>query len=110
MCSSDLSSWYVKPSMRYRPTGRKTGGGDDTGFELLLSIMYAQAWYSENTPGLARPLGIEFDAGITYDTSDRFHAGLAYGVLVPLNGLRNTFTNQSPGVAHALRMLLAIPF
>ncbi len=104
------SSWYVKPSMRYRPTGRKTGGGDDTGFELLLSIMYAQAWYSENTPGLARPLGIEFDAGITYDTSDRFHAGLAYGVLVPLNGLRNTFTNQSPGVAHALRMLLAIPF
>ncbi len=104
------SSWYVKPSMRYRPTGRKTGGGDDTGFELLLSIMYAQAWYPENTPGLAKPLGLEFDVGITYDTADRFHAGVAYGLLVPFSGLRNLTPPQDAGIAHAVRMLLAIPF
>jgi len=108
--TSVASSWYLKPSLRYRPTGRKTGGGDDTGFEVLASIMYAQAWYKENTPGLAKPLGVEFDAGITYDTSDRFHVGVAYGLLIPLDGLRNVATGQNPGVAHAVRMLLAIPF
>jgi uncharacterized protein (TIGR04551 family) len=110
LVTSVTSAWYVKPSMRYRPTGRKTGGGDDTGFELILSGMYSQAWYAENTPGLAKPLGLEFDVGVTYDTSDRFHAGLAYGILLPLDGLRNVTTSQSASTAHAVRLLLAIPF
>ena len=110
LITSVTSAWYVKPSMRYRPTGRKTGGGDDTGFELILSTMYAQAWYAENTPGLAKPLGLELNVGITYDTSDRFHAGLAYGILLPFDGLRNVAANQSGSAAHAVRLLLAIPF
>ncbi|HET7789111.1 MAG TPA: TIGR04551 family protein [Myxococcales bacterium] len=110
LITSVTSAWYVKPSMRYRPTGRKTGGGDDTGFELLLAMIYSQAWYIENTPGQARPLGLEFNAGITYDTSDRFHAGLAYGLLVPFDGLRNQATGANPSIAHAVRMILAIPF
>jgi len=109
-------AWYLKPSVRYRPTGRKTGGGDDTGFELMLAAIYSQAWYPENTPGLARPLGLEFNLGITYDTSDRFHAGLAYGMLIPFDGLRNlgnplnNTPASSPSLAHAVRMILAIPF
>jgi len=110
LVTSVTSAWYVKPSLRYRPTGRKTGGGDDTGFELILSMMYAQAWYAENTPGMAKPLGVEMNVGITYDTSDRFHAGLAYGILLPLDGLRNVAANQSASAAHAVRLLLAIPF
>ena len=110
LITSVTSAWYVKPSMRYRPTGRKTGGGDDTGFELILSTMYAQAWYAENTPGLAKPLGLELNVGITYDTSDRFHAGLAYGILLPFDGLRNVAAKQSGSAAHAVRLLLAIPF
>ena len=110
------SAWYVKPSLRYRPTGRKTGGGDDTGFEILLSAMYARAWYPENTPGASNPLGLEFNLGITYDTSDRFHSGFAYGLLVPFSGLRNNNTPLPPGltgdvsVAHAMKFILAIPF
>jgi uncharacterized protein (TIGR04551 family) len=110
LVSAVTSAWYAKPSLRYRPTGRKTGGGDDTGFELLVSLMYAQAWFAENTPGLSKPLGVELNVGITYDTSDRFHAGVAYGVLFPLDGLQNTNPVQSPSIAHAIRMLLAIPF
>ena len=51
LITSVTSAWYLKPSMRYRPTGRKTGGGDDTGFELLLAMIYSQAWYIENTRG-----------------------------------------------------------
>jgi uncharacterized protein (TIGR04551 family) len=116
------SAWYVKPSLRYRPTGRKTGGGDDTGFEILGSLMYAQAWYPENTPSASptnpgsKPLGIELNLGITYDTSDRFHAGFAYGLLFPLSGLRNnTLTNTSTisgdvSLAHAMKFIFAIPF
>jgi len=104
------SAWYLKPSIRYRPTGRRTGGGDDTGFEIQFAAIYSQAWYPENTPGLAKALGLEFNAGITYDTSDRLHAGLAYGLLLPFDGLRNTLPALSPSVAHALRMILAIPF
>src|SRR5438067_13441438 len=110
LVTSVTSAWYLKPSMRYRPTGRKTGGGDDTGFELILSGMYSQAWYDENTPGLAKPLGLEFNLGITYDTSDRFHAGLAYGLLLPFAGLRNGASGNNPSAAHAVRLILAIPF
>jgi len=108
------SAWYLKPSLRYRPTGRRTGGGDDTGFEILGSMMYAQAFYAENTPGLSKGLGLELNVGITYDTSDRLHSGLAYGLLLPFNGLRNL--NPPPGltgdtsIAHAVKFILAIPF
>jgi len=108
------SAWYLKPSLRYRPTGRKTGGGDDTGFEILASMMYAQAFYRENTPGLAKPLGIELNLGITYDTSDRFHSGFAYGLLLPFDGLRNLTPpvglSGNPSIAHAMKFILAIPF
>jgi uncharacterized protein (TIGR04551 family) len=110
LVSSITSAWYVKPSLRWRPTGRKSGGGDDSGFELLLSAMYSQAWYAKNTPGQAKPLGLEFNVGITYDTSDRMHVGLAYGLLVPFHGLQNEVTRVTPSVAHAVRLLTAIPF
>ncbi|MFL5387683.1 MAG: TIGR04551 family protein [Myxococcales bacterium] len=108
------SSWYLKPSLRYRPTGRKSAGGDDTGFELMFSVMYASAFYSENTPGLHKSLGLEMDLGITYDTSDRFHTGIAYGLLLPFSGLEalpvpGTLTREI-GIAHAIRAIMAIPF
>ena len=114
LVSAVTSAWYLKPSLRYRPTGRKTGGGDDTGFELLFSLMYASAWYQENTPGLKKPLGIEMNVGITYDTSDRFHTGLAYGLLLPLDGLNTPriagVVQRDVGIAHAARFIFAIPF
>jgi uncharacterized protein (TIGR04551 family) len=104
------SAWYVKPSLRYRPTGRRTGGGDDTGFEILASMMYAQAFYRENTPGLSKGLGLEMNVGITYDTSDRLHSGIAYGLLLPFDGLRNLTPPANPSIAHAVKFILAIPF
>jgi uncharacterized protein (TIGR04551 family) len=110
LVSAITSAWYVKPSLRWRPTGRKSGGGDDQGFEISISAMYAQAWYKTNTPGQQRPLGLELNAGITYDTSDRLRVGLAYGVLIPFDGLSNFVTQQNPSVAHAVRFITAIPF
>ena len=65
------------------------------------------------------PLGLEANVGITYDTADKFHTGLSYGILLPLAGLKNSGdspTNPSigsvhdAGVAHAVRFMVAIPF
>jgi|GEM_PF-258144 len=119
LITSVTSAWYVKPSVRYRPTGRKTGGGDDSGFELNAGILYSQAWYAENTPGLAKPLGAELNLGISYDTSDKFHFAAGYGLLLPFSGLHNAGFGP-PGVganlthdtsiAHAARFIMAIPF
>jgi hypothetical protein len=72
--------------------------------------MYARAFYQENTPGLSKGLGLELNLGITYDTSDRFHSGFAYGLLLPFDGLRNPDTLASPSIAHAMKFILAIPF
>ena len=120
LVTSVTSAWYLKPSVRYRPTGRKTGGGDDSGFELNAGILYSQAWYAENTPGLAKPLGAELNVGITYDTSDRFHFAAAYGLLLPFAGLRNGgfdaagVAGANPphdaSIAHVARFIMAIPF
>jgi uncharacterized protein (TIGR04551 family) len=117
LITSVTSAWYAKPSLRYRPTGRKSGGGDDTGFELTAALVYSQAWYPENTPGNARPLGLEANIGISHDTPDRFHLGLQYGLLLPFQGLGNTglgyATSRTPtdaSIAHAIRAMMAIPF
>ena len=120
LVTSVTSAWYLKPSVRYRPTGRKTGGGDDSGFELNAGIIYSQAWYAENTPGGQKPLGAELNVGISYDTSDRFHFAGAYGLLLPLSGLKNpgvfdslgaqTVLGHDPSIAHAARFIMAIPF
>ena len=118
LVTSVTSGWYVKPNARYRPTGRKGSGGDDTGFEISAGIIYSQAWYAENTPGLALPLGVEADVGVTYDTADKLHVGVMYGILLPLGGLGNTGygygggdqTPQSASIAHAVRAMVAMPF
>ncbi len=118
LVSSVTSGWYVKPNARYRPTGRKGGGGDDTGFEVSLGLIYSQAWYAENTPGLALPLGVEGDVGVSYDTADKLHVGVMYGILIPLDGLGNTGTGYSGGdqtpqtgsIAHSVRAMVSMPF
>lgn len=117
--SAVTSAWYLKPSIRYRPTGRKSGGGDDTGFEIAGALIYSQAWYAENTPSTEnKPLGLEANVGITYDTSDKLRAGFQYGLLVPLAGFKNigigpngtVVQARDTSIAHAFRATLAIPF
>jgi uncharacterized protein (TIGR04551 family) len=120
LVSSVTSAWYVKPSLRYRPTGRKGGGGDDTGFEITAAFIYSQAWYDENTPGLSKPLGLEGNFGVSYDTSDKLHVGVMYGILLPLSGLSNSGVGYGTGgttraavdgsIAHAVRAMVAMPF
>jgi len=63
---------------------------------------------------MAKRLGLEMNLGITYDTSDRFHSGFAYGLLLPFSGLRNltppTGLSGDTSIAHAMKFILAIPF
>jgi hypothetical protein len=54
------------------------------------------------------------DVGITYDTSDRLHTGVAYGLLLPFSGLDAIAVpgvlTPDIGIAHAVRAIMAIPF
>jgi uncharacterized protein (TIGR04551 family) len=73
-------AWYIKPTVSYMIV---------EGFGAALDIIYSQAMFQETTPGNARPLGIEFDLHLYYQSEDGFMAGLDYSVLVPFAGLDN---------------------
>jgi uncharacterized protein (TIGR04551 family) len=99
-------AWYLKPSARYELI---------EGLAAQLSIVYSQAMYGSSTPsGVHKPLGIEVDIGLSYQSDDGFIAYLNYGMLQPLDGLR-----EAPGTAvlgremtraHAIRTGLAVKF
>jgi len=92
-------AWFARGELRYRPSGRASGGGDDDGLELGGALVYSQALLDESTPGLGTPLGVELDASITYTARDRFFAALVGGFLLPLSGLNNPLLTGEAGTA-----------
>jgi uncharacterized protein (TIGR04551 family) len=78
---------YVKPGLKYEVT---------EGLSIFGNAIYSRAVYPESTPSAgpspdAKPdgnLGIELDAGARYDSGDGFIAGVSYGILFPLSGLK----------------------
>jgi uncharacterized protein (TIGR04551 family) len=79
---------YLKPSVQYNI------------FEGLggkLSIVYSQALEKESTRGKKGPLGLEFDLDLFYFSSDNFHAGLSYGLLIPFSGMADLGDDELPG-------------
>lgn len=87
--TSITGAFFVRPEVRFKPGGRRIGGGDDHGFELSGALIYSQAVNSQSTPGGSSPLGVEANAAITYTSKDRFFLGFVYGALFPLAGLEN---------------------
>jgi uncharacterized protein (TIGR04551 family) len=70
---------YFKPWVQYLVV-------DNLGARL--DIIYSLAHQAIATPGNNPNLGIEFDLDIFYrNISEKFYAGLQYGVLIPLDGL-----------------------
>ncbi len=107
-------SIYVKPGVSYRIT---------EGFHAFGAIIYSRAIYAESTPsafqgtdGVIRAsadLGLEFNVGARYETEDGFFAELKYGILLPLDGLKDgrpsaVGTGLDP--ADAVRGTLGIKF
>ncbi|MFN0060964.1 MAG: TIGR04551 family protein [Myxococcaceae bacterium] len=78
---------YIRPSATYTIA---------EGFDVFAAVIYSRAIYSESTPSSGNlveadaNLGVEINAGAQYMTDDGFFAGVQYGILFPLPGLRNT--------------------
>ena len=95
---------YVKPNIKYSIAD---------GFDVFGAVIYSQAMYAESTSGNERPLGLELNVGARYETEDGFMAGLAWGVLLPLEGLNTQATNDlrlDLEAAQAIRGLVGIKF
>ncbi|MCI0671632.1 MAG: hypothetical protein L0Y64_14350, partial [Myxococcaceae bacterium] len=105
---------YARPSITYQVA---------PGLELFGAAIYSRTLYPQSAPAFAlNPdgsvlnndpnLGVELNAGATYETEDGFLANLRYGILFPLGGLRSF--GQTPGVeqgsAQSIRAMLGIRF
>ncbi|MGC4117550.1 MAG: hypothetical protein QM765_23935 [Myxococcales bacterium] len=98
-------AFYVKPGAKYEIT---------EGLGVWASVIYSRAIYGESTPSSQlvttkdkngneiktiqgdENLGVEIDGGVRYDSGDGFIAGVAYGVLFPLGGLKNNTFSSTP--------------
>ncbi|RKG51094.1 TIGR04551 family protein [Corallococcus sp. AB011P] len=96
-------AFYVKPGLKYSIA---------EGFDVYGSVIYSQAFYAESTPSyISKSLGLEADIGARYITEDGFVAGIDYGILFPLDGLKDlNLPGQELSTAHAIRGMLAIRF
>jgi uncharacterized protein (TIGR04551 family) len=79
---------YFKPSLQYNIS---------EGLGTKVSAIYSSAIYKESTRGKEHPLGLEFDLDFFYFSGDHFHAGISYGILIPLAGMNDLGADQMPG-------------
>ena len=56
-------------------------------FGGTIAALYAMSLEPAGTPGNARNLGLEFEAGLFYEERNRFLANINFGVLLPFDGL-----------------------
>jgi len=96
---------YLRPHARMRLTDIGEGS-------LTASVAGIGSWaeYAENTPGNKRPLGIEIDPTLTYQTREGLLAALDYGVLFPLSGLSNPIAHLDARPAELVRLRLMFLF
>ncbi|MBJ6759538.1 TIGR04551 family protein [Myxococcaceae bacterium JPH2] len=100
-------AFYVKPTLRYSVA---------EGFDVFGSVIYSQAFYAESTPSAVNhALGLEVDVGARYETEDGFVAGISYGILFPMGGLKDAMflqqgLNQDLRTPQSIRGMLAIKY
>ncbi len=106
-------SVYLRPRISYRVTH---------GLHLFGAAIYSRAIYGESTPSAVLKndgtvtsdpnLGIEFNAGASYETEDGFFAKVQYGILIPLGGFAApaTATPVTLDNAQAVRGAFGIKF
>lgn len=102
-------AWYLKPTFKWEVLD---------GLNLSAQLVYSQAIYPESTPSqVNRPLGIELDLGLKYQSDDGFLFFVDYGLLGMLSGfdMRSTvngvtYSTTTSGVAQDLHLGLGIVF
>ena len=79
------NAWYAKPTFRWDVLD---------GLNVWSQVVYSQALNAYATPSMVnRPLGVELDLGMKYQSDDGFVFFLDYGLLKGLNGLNVTATS-----------------
>ena len=78
---------YVKARLRYEPMKE---------LRADLSAIYSRTLNAESAPGLAKPLGVEVDAELTWFPGWGVEMSAAYAVLFPLAGFRNVYLGVDP--------------
>ena len=98
-------SFYVKPTVAARllDTEELRVGGS-------LSVLYAQAFLAEPTPGHDNPLGVETDLNLYIEQGKHLRVDLDAGILFPLSGLDNATTSRSAKTAVTVQARLGIIF
>jgi uncharacterized protein (TIGR04551 family) len=95
---------YLRPNLTYRVAD---------GLFLSGQIVASRAVYQESTPATNSPwLGVEAGAAATYETEDGFFAGLRWGILFPMAGLRDpsASADQELETPQAFRGVLGVKF
>jgi len=101
-------AWYLKPTFRWDVLDGLTVGAQ---------VIYSQALFASSTPSqVNKPLGIELDLGVKYQSDDGFVFFLDYGLLRMLSGFditpneSNAATVSVSGVAQNIHAGLGIVF
>jgi uncharacterized protein (TIGR04551 family) len=102
-------AWYAKPTFKWEVL---------EGLNIGAQVVYSQAIFAESTPSqVNKPLGIELDLGVKYQSDDGFVFFLDYGLLKMLSGFDMTTTSNSvtstvtpSGVAQNIHAGLGIVF
>lgn len=94
-------AFYFRPHLRYRFFDEPFGALSLTAFAVA-----SFAVEPASTPGGDRPLGIEVDPGLIYQSREGFVAALEYAVLFPLAGLDNPALGLGATPAQLLRLRL----
>lgn len=98
-------AWYVRPHGAYRLAD--LGPGHLT---FSLAGIASFAVFASSTPGGKRPLGVELDPTLVYESRSGFQGALEYAVLFPLSGLDNPLEGLDAKTAQSFRLRLAYVF
>jgi uncharacterized protein (TIGR04551 family) len=82
------NAYYLKPSAQYT---------FPAGIGAKLSAIYSSS-LTTTTRGQKLPLGLEFDIDAFYFSNEHFHAGVSYGLLIPLAGMNDLGNDLKKGV------------
>jgi uncharacterized protein (TIGR04551 family) len=98
-------AFYVRPHLDWRVADLGPGQ-----LSFSLAAIASFALYASSTPGNSRPLGVELDPTLMYESHYGFQGALEYGVLFPLSGLDNVEQGLSAKTAQMFRLRLAYVF
>ena len=96
---------YLRPHVHHRVADFGAGT-----LQLDLAAVAAWAVEAQSTPGGTRPLGVEIDPTIRYESRDGFIAALQGAWLLPLSGLDNPAAGLQAKSAWLARLTLQYTF